>query len=257
MPIISYVGRDEKMLGDPVYVAKATLECARGKERCSSPRGVHAIDNACRGRRRMCRCDPQQPALLCAYRCARLNRLPHARGLLEQKGARRTGHGHGLADRDLCGCTGGTPLTTTSGALPISRVPSCTRNDWSTPAMLQFSAHHAAEPSWRAISSTTLRTVIGSTSRPPSSRGRHRRKKPASVSPFMVAAGRRRSRSPWLAFSRRSGPSFLAAPTSTSWDGLAVVILSYLQDKLCAAQAKHVVPEVGRKIPAPFKRQPA
>jgi hypothetical protein len=46
------------------------------------------------------------------------------------------------------------PLTTKSSALPISRVPSCARKDWSTPAILQFSAHHAAEPSWRAISST-------------------------------------------------------------------------------------------------------
>ena len=42
-------GRDEKMLGDRVYVAKATLEWARGENRCSSRRRVHAIDNAGRG----------------------------------------------------------------------------------------------------------------------------------------------------------------------------------------------------------------
>ncbi len=40
-----------------------------------------------------------------------------------------------------------TPLTTTSCEAPISLAPSGARKDWSTPAMPQFSAHHAADPS--------------------------------------------------------------------------------------------------------------
>jgi hypothetical protein len=51
--------------------------------------------------------------------------------------------------------------------LPVARRPTVShvsmirRSDPGIQEMPEFAAHHAAEPSWRAISSTTFRTVIG------------------------------------------------------------------------------------------------
>jgi hypothetical protein len=107
-----------------------------------------------------------------------------------------------------------TPLSTTSCPAPMSRAPAGCRNDWSMPAMPLFSAHQAADPSWRASSSTTATTVSGSASSPPSSRARQRRNIPASVSAPAAASGSRRSLSPASARRRRTSPIPAAAATS-------------------------------------------